>query len=425
MGPTAVWITEWIPSAPITTSARACEPSAKSIRTPSWSSTAPAQVQPSWRLCDYLAMEPDDPEKRIRQLERELADAKALAREQELRAAGARQVQQTPRTGGTAAYDARLAPAPRKIPMSFLLADLLPFRWWYVWTLFMVGVAPIAIWIATPMAFSVAAVVTLVVIYGFQLWSARNRLALLRWGQVATVTGTEILSRGTYYSGTTWYNAPLPVAHGWVVSRPLYSGPSTKTLIRYTLDGHQGELMMRGREYYDGVVLAEQRNPARALCVTSFAYDLDRDDAGNWIGKIRPRLALGMTVWLVLVVVWLGLAAAVGSGFAANLVSSGGTFKFGQGRNLSVPQGGRLSVGGNSVTKAIACNDSNLTLSGNSNTFTVTGHCVSLNVSGVSNHVTVDDADAITASGISNSVIFHSGSPNVTRSGISVTVQQG
>jgi hypothetical protein len=143
---------------------------------------------------------------------------------------------------------------------------------------------------------------------------------------------------------------------------------------------------------------------------------------------IRRRLTPGMTIGLIVVVVFL-LPAVVGIvALLANtgsVLSGGGPFNFGQSTNLSVPQGGRFSVGGNSVTRTIACNDGALSLSGNSNSFKVTGHCVSLNVSGVSNHVSVDNADAITASGISNTVIFHAGSPGVTSGGISVTVQQG
>jgi len=130
----------------------------------------------------------------------------------------------------------------------------------------MVAVAPIALWIPMPAAFAAVAILTLVAIYGVQLRGAKNRIALLKWGQVATIIGTETLSRGTYYSGTTWSNVYLPVAHGWTVTRQRWSGPSTKTRIRYTLGGYQGELVVRGREYIDGVVVADQRRPARALC---------------------------------------------------------------------------------------------------------------------------------------------------------------
>ncbi|MDT5252301.1 MAG: hypothetical protein QOH07_1249, partial [Mycobacterium sp.] len=274
--------------------------------------------------------------------------------------------------GGQAGFsappvDGRLAPAPRKIPAAFWLAELLPFRWWYVFALFMVAVTPIALWIQLPIAFPIAAVLTVAVIYAFQFRFARDRIALLKWGQVATVAGTQILSRATYYSGTTWRNVPLPLARGWRVERPMYSGPSTKTLIGYTVNGSAGELVVRGREYYDGVVLADLRNPARALCVTSFCYDLDRDESGKWIGRVRPTLKLGMAVWSILLVGWLAAAAtmasaATGLGFGAYLFGT------------AVPTGGHLSVGGDFDTKTIACNEGHLSLTGFKNTFTVTGH---------------------------------------------------
>jgi hypothetical protein len=75
------------------------------------------------------------------------------------------------------------------VPAAYRVAEVLPFRWWYVWTLFMIGVAPIALWNTSPLAFAAAAVLTLLAIYGFQFRAAGKRLALIKWGQVATVTG--------------------------------------------------------------------------------------------------------------------------------------------------------------------------------------------------------------------------------------------
>jgi hypothetical protein len=299
------------------------------------------------------------------------------------------------------------------VPAAFRVAEVLPFRWGYVWTLFMIAVAPIALWHTSPLAFAAVAVLTLVAIYGFQFRAAGKRLALIKWGQVATVTGTEMLSRGTYYSGTTWSNVYLPVAHGWKVTRQRWSGPSTKTRIRYTLNGFQGQLVVRGREYINGVVLADQRNPARALCVTSFAYDLDRNESGNWIGKLRPRLQVGMACWLVIVAGWLALAAIV----ATSAVAGGGA--------ITSAQGGKITVGGNSQSHTITCNDSYVTVSGNSNTVTATGHCATVTVSGSGNHVSLERADTIRASGVGNVVTYQSGTPHVSEAGLSNSVDQG
>jgi|GEM_PF-1619984 len=310
----------------------------------------------------------------------------------------------------------RLAEPPRRIPAAFGLAELLPFRWRYIWILFMVAIAPIALWTSTPLAFAVVAVLTLLAIYAFNFRGTSKRFALLKWGNVARVTGTRIISRGTYYSGTTYYNVRLPVAHGWRVERSWYSGPSTKTQIQYTLNGSPGELVIRGREYIDGVVLADSRDPARALCVTSFPYDLDRDESGNWIGRLRRGLKVGMAVWLLIVIAWLAAAAVIG--FAAAGIGFGAYLW-----HTAVPPGGELTVDDMDATKTIACNDGHLTVDSISMTVTVTGHCAQLTVSGIDNHVTVDSADAIEADGINNVVIFHSGSPHITNNG--GTVRQG
>lgn len=315
------------------------------------------------------------------------------------------------------AADTSLAPPPRRVPAAFRLAEALPFRWWYVWTLLVVAVAPIALWIQLPMAFVVVAALTLAGIYGVQLWGARIRIGLLKWGRVATVTDSETLSRATYYSRTTWYNVYLPVARGWTVTRQRWSGPNTKTRVGYTLDGHRGNLVVRGREYIDGVILADQRKPERARCVTSFAYDLARDETGNWVGKLRPRLRIGMACWSVVVIGWLVLAGLATTGFRTDFAGSSPP--------ATVPQAGTLQVSGTGTTKTIPCNGGYLSVSGTTNTITVTGHCTSVSVAGHRNRVTIDSTDAISASGTENVVTYHWGSPKIANVGTSNTVQQG
>ncbi|WP_407686902.1 DUF3060 domain-containing protein [Mycobacterium sp. HUMS_1102779] len=313
----------------------------------------------------------------------------------------------------------RLSPTPRRVPKAFWLAELLPFRWWYVWTLFVVAVAPVALWIELPKAFAVVAVLTLAGVYATQLWEARVRLVLLKWGRAATVTGAEALSRATYRGGTTWYNVHLPLARGWTVTRRRWSGPNAKTKVRYTLDGRRGEAIVRGREYVDGVILADDRNPARSRCVTSFAYDLDRDEAGDWVGRLRPRLRVGMACWLALVTGWLALAGLAGNGFRTEYRGRDET------RATTVPRAGTLQLSGTGTRKTIPCNNGYLSVSGVTNAITVTGHCASLNVSGNENRVTVDSADAVSTSGTDNRVTYHWGSPDVVDAGTANTVRQG
>jgi hypothetical protein len=88
------------------------------------------------------------------------------------------------------------------------------------------------------------------------------------------------------------------------------------------------------------------------------------------------------------------------------------------------PPGGQLSVSGISENKTLTCNNSQVDISGITNTVTITGHCASVTVSGMQNQVTLDTSDEIDASGMNNTVTYHSGSPQVNNGGSNV-VQQG
>lgn len=301
--------------------------------------------------------------------------------------------------------------------MRFVLAELLPFRWWYLTVMFVVAVPAVIVWVMTPAAALPAAICTVVLIYAWQLRGTLTRLRLLRWGQVATITDAEVSSQASYFGGTTWYNAPLPIAEGWHVSRRLWSGPSTETLIRYTLNGYRGELSLRGREYIDGVILADERHPERAKCVTYFPYDLDRDDNGDWTGTLRPRLVLGMTVWLVLISVWLTGAAAISTGYATRALQNSQT--------ITIDSGASAQVSGNSLTRDVICHGGNLVVDGNENVVSVVGHCASLTVTGFDHTVVIDAADAITVSGIGGHVTYHSGTPTIANNGINTSVVRG
>jgi hypothetical protein len=226
---------------------------------------------------------------------------------------------------------------------------------------------------------------------------------------VATVVGSDVTSRATYYSGTTWSNVWLPQAHGWNVTRELWSGRNVKTMLRYSLDNYQGELKISGRSYDDGVVLADSRHPERALCVSSFAYDLDRDDAGDWIGRLRTRLKIGMVAWFLIMIVWLVLATAISTGALGRTVAELSATR--------IPQGGTAKLSDMRATDTVYCNDGHLTVGGSTTTYTIHGHCASLDVSGIDNVITVDSVDTISLSGIGNHVTYRSGQPKMTGSG--------
>jgi hypothetical protein len=132
----------------------------------------------------------------------------------------------------------------------------------------------------------------------------RTQLALLKWGEPATVTNVDVASVGTYYSGVTYQNVRLAQAHGWQVTRRWYSGPGTTTKINYQLGGTGNTLTLHGLPYDDGVILADKRKPERALCISSFPYDLDRDASGNWVGHVAPRVIIGSILMIALLVGW-------------------------------------------------------------------------------------------------------------------------
>jgi hypothetical protein len=91
----------------------------------------------------------------------------------------------------------------------------------------------------------------------------------------------------------------------------------------------------------------------------------------------------------------------------------------------TAPAGENLSISGISENQTIACNNNTVSVSGVSNTVVITGHCASLSVSGVQNIITVDAVDSIEASGFSNQITYHTGSPGIDKSGEGNVVQQG
>jgi hypothetical protein len=200
--------------------------------------------------------------------------------------------------------DTMLSPPPRHVPFAYRLF-FLPWSWWTVFTLFMVAVSPIAVWIFLPLAGVIVGVVTFLVVMYFATRRYLRLMALLKWGVPATSVQAAPLDVGTYYSGTTYQNVRLPIAHGWKVVRQFYSGPGTKTKLNYQLNGTSGELTLRGREYIDGVILVDSRKPTRAACVTAIPFDLsERTPSGDWTGDLRFGTIFGAVAMLIFVVAW-------------------------------------------------------------------------------------------------------------------------
>jgi hypothetical protein len=197
-----------------------------------------------------------------------------------------------------------LAAPPRRVPLAFIAAAF-GWRWWEAWAFFMIGVAPIALWILIPWTAPVVWTATLLVAIGLRVRTDWANVRLLRRGTVAEDVRLREDRTGTYYRGVTYQNVRMSVAHGWQVTRQWYSGPGTKSVLDFTVDGRPGSITLHGLPYEDGVILADPNDPGRAKCVSQFPYDLDRDPSGNWIGAVPTRVWVGSFFTLAL---WSGWA---------------------------------------------------------------------------------------------------------------------
>jgi hypothetical protein len=204
---------------------------------------------------------------------------------------------------------APLADPPRHVPFELKLSTF-AWSWWELFGLAIGTAAPIALWMFVPQSFSIALVAAVLVIGWFRVRRYR-RLGLLKHGKVATVTNTEVLDTGTYYSGVTYQNMRVPQAHGWHVTRSFYSGPSTTTKIDYSVDGASGSLKLRGLPYEQGVVLADPSKANRAAVVSAFPFSMQPGPDGQLVGSLSVWSWLGVICTLVVEASLVFLAAYV------------------------------------------------------------------------------------------------------------------
>jgi hypothetical protein len=90
-----------------------------------------------------------------------------------------------------------------------------------------------------------------------------------------------------------------------------------------------------------------------------------------------------------------------------------------------ITAGNSVNVAGSGRHETLVCDGGSVSVSGMTNTVDITGHCAKVTVSGVQNKVTVESADDIEASGMKNAVTYQSGSPQVNKSGLDNSVDEG
>jgi DUF3060 family protein len=125
---------------------------------------------------------------------------------------------------------------------------------------------------------------------------------------------------------------------------------------------------------------------------------------------------VGMVVWVLIVLGWLGAATWISTGTAARMMAERSVIRLDPGGTTHLTDSGPQTV---------YCNDGHLVVSAGATPVTVHGHCASLEVAGIDAVVTVDSVDVITLSGIDNKVTYHSGSPKIVSGGIDNTAIRG
>lgn len=198
-----------------------------------------------------------------------------------------------------------LAEPPRRVPLAHRLAAL-GLGPWEAFALVMFALAPMAAWIMQPHLRTVAFLVAAILVVTTRVRRYRRRIGVLRWGRVATVTGTE-----SQIAGISNTNVPMRQARGWDVTTQLYTGSSITTRISYIVDGQTGSIRTRGLPYVDGVVLADTRKPSRAMVVSQFPHSVRPGLDGRLVGRLSP----GRWAWLL-------VTLAIEAGITAVAVTS-------------------------------------------------------------------------------------------------------
>lgn len=198
----------------------------------------------------------------------------------------------------------RLTPGPRRVPPALRLATttLGPIG---LFVLFMTALSPMAVWILLPWTIPVAAAVGLAIV-GLRCAALyRARVPVLRWGEVATVTAAQESIGSSSYT-----NVPMRRARGWHTWWESYTGQGRRTELTFTVAGRAGRLVVGGAPYEGGVVLADPRDPSKALCVSQLWFSVEPDDAGQLPHGLPALAWLGVLLTLGSLAALLGLLVA-------------------------------------------------------------------------------------------------------------------
>ncbi|WP_205473361.1 hypothetical protein [Nocardioides sp. SYSU D00038] len=201
--------------------------------------------------------------------------------------------------------DLPLAAPPRRVPAVMHLG-LFAWRGWELFTVVMVVVAPLALWIFLPAGLPVMLGLVLAVVVGYRWRLHRQRMRVLRWGKVATVTDVT-----TSPTSTSYTNVPMRQARGWRTTSRAYTGQGVRSEVAFEVEEAPGRLVLKGLPYAGGVVLADPRRTADALCISSVPFSVAPGPDGELAVHVSLWQGIGAGLTLGLYAALAGIAVIV------------------------------------------------------------------------------------------------------------------
>jgi len=198
-----------------------------------------------------------------------------------------------------------LAPGPRAVPFSYLLAETIRGYWIVLrWVLFPPITMVFAMGVgAASIVHPLVSLAPLVPLGIYAAVRAKRRIAVLRSGEVV-----EILSRTVRHAGGRMTNWPMTFARGWKTEVRTYTGSGQVTHFQFrTSRGAIGQVSVSGVEY-DGVIVADPQRPELAFGVIDFGSMARPDAQGQWERSLPLRVWAATLLALALLTAWVGAA---------------------------------------------------------------------------------------------------------------------
>lgn len=203
---------------------------------------------------------------------------------------------------------APLGPAPRAVPFSYTLAETMAGYWVVLrWALFPpITMLCVMLFGVTSLLHPLASLALLVPLSGYAAVRAKNRLAVLREGEVA-----DVLSRSVTFGASKMKNWPMTFTNGWHTEVRAYSGATRVTHFQYrTSAGTIGATSVSGVEY-NGVLLCHPRDPSLAFGVPDFGSQPRPSASGGWDGALPLRTWAATLLAIAIVMVWIAASILV------------------------------------------------------------------------------------------------------------------